>query len=73
MNPPGPSVTGRPSLGNRTLSDPGCEEYLPSTVVFWTEVVKLTTSVLLVVHESSRLELVSVQGFLGPGFTGERC
>ncbi|CAK9013209.1 unnamed protein product [Durusdinium trenchii] len=31
----------------------GKKEYLPSTVVFWTEVVKLTTSVLLVVHESS--------------------
>ena len=28
------------------------EEYLPSTVVFWTEVVKLFTSLVLVLYES---------------------
>jgi len=30
----------------------GKKEYLPSTVVFWTEVVKLFTSLVLVLHES---------------------
>jgi len=36
------------------------EEYMPSTVVFYTEVVKLITSVLLVINESRSLaDLVS--------------
>ncbi|CAE7710891.1 Slc35a3, partial [Symbiodinium pilosum] len=33
----------------------GRKEYLPSTVVFWTEVVKLFTSLILVFHDSGDL------------------